>query len=322
MCGWLLRREDECVAATSIIASAPTLNARWSDASPQTSMSQTPPATLSMSARATAPIAGFPYEKAEASESSVIAPQIATTSIARIESTPTWEPWLYLAIGLVTAPVFALTPILKYMGWFLSALVHEMGHAAVAWLCGMPAIPAISLGGHAAAVHQEQSKFLVALIAIGLVWAAWKFLERAWRYVAIALVVVLYPLLALTDGKEFFHLVGGHGTELVFATLCLWKALDGGFTESRLERALYGTVGWYFLGNNALMCFGLISSASARAEYGTSGSFGLTNDYIRLAEDVLNWRLESVAGLMLVGCFLVLPAAIAFWRFTLAQRRG
>src|SRR5687768_14230403 len=55
------------------------------------------------------------------------------------------EPWIYLAIGLATAPVFALTPILGFMGWFLASLVHEMGHAAFAWVCGMPAIPAISL---------------------------------------------------------------------------------------------------------------------------------------------------------------------------------
>src|SRR5258705_8248603 len=32
------------------------------------------------------------------------------------------EPWLYLGIGLVTAPVFALTPFLGFMGWFLASL--------------------------------------------------------------------------------------------------------------------------------------------------------------------------------------------------------
>jgi hypothetical protein len=248
-------------------------------------------------------------------------PAVHVTS-RRVESAPAWEPWLYFGIGLATAPVFALTPILKFMGWFLAALVHEMGHSAVAWMFGMPSIPAISLAGHAAAVHQEQSKFLVALIACGLGGAAWKFLAGHWRFVAIGLVAVVYPSIALTGVKEFFFLAAGHGTELLFATLCLWKALDGGFTESRLERALYGTVGWYLLGKNAFMCIGLARSAAAREEYGANGSFGLTNDYIRLAEDVLNWRLESVALLMLAGCLLVLPAAIGFWRLTLGWRRS
>ena len=38
------------------------------------------------------------------------------------------EPWVYLGLGLVTAPIFALTPLLGFMGWFLASLVHEMGH--------------------------------------------------------------------------------------------------------------------------------------------------------------------------------------------------
>ena len=66
-------------------------------------------------------------------------------------------PWMYLGIGLVTAPIFALTPVLQLMGWFFASLVHEMGHSGFAWVCGMPSIPAISPTGHAAALHGDQS---------------------------------------------------------------------------------------------------------------------------------------------------------------------
>src|SRR5262245_9034805 len=55
------------------------------------------------------------------------------------------EPWIFLGVGLLAAPIFGTAPILGFMAWFLSALVHEMGHAAFAWLCGMPAFPAIAL---------------------------------------------------------------------------------------------------------------------------------------------------------------------------------
>lgn len=236
-----------------------------------------------------------------------------------VPSSP-WQPWRFLALGLVSAPIFGLTPILQYMGWFLASLVHEMGHAALAWLCGMPAIPAISLAGHAAAVHGEQHPFLVLCIASGLLFGAWKLLEGAARWVALASIAVLYPALALTHAKDLVHLLAGHGGELAFATLCLWKTLDGGFTESKFERALYGTVGWYLLGKNAFLCFGLMTSAGARAHYAENGSFGLTNDLIRAAEDVLNWRLESVALLMLVASVLVLPASIALWRIGIRVR--
>lgn len=255
----------------------------------------------------------------------VVAPIVeraqATRADDRASAPSRSEPWLYLGIGLVTAPIFAWTPILQYMGWFLSALVHEMGHAAISWFCGMPAIPAISLAGHAAAVHQEQSVVLALAIPCALAAAAWHFLEGRARWIAIGFVTVLYPVIAFTGVKEFLHLLAGHGGELAFATLCLWKALDGGFTESKAERALYGTVGWYLLGNNAFMCLGLMTSSAARSAYSQNGSFGLTNDYIRVAEDVLSWRVESVALLMLFACAAVLPVALGLWRASTAMRR-
>src|SRR6185436_19948299 len=119
----------------------------------------------------------------------------------------------------------------------------------------MPAIPAISLAGEAAAVHQDQSLVLALAIACALAAAAWQFLAGRARIVAIALVAVVYPAIAFTGAKELLHLLAGHGGELAFATLCLWNVLDGGFTKTPLERALYGTVGWYLLGKNAFLCF-------------------------------------------------------------------
>jgi hypothetical protein len=232
------------------------------------------------------------------------------------------EPWIYLGVGLVTAPVFALTPILRYMGWFLASLVHEMGHAAVAWSCGMPAIPAISLDGHAAAVHSEQSLFLFALIFAGLMAGVWRVFEGRVRWIVLGLVAVIHPAIALTGAKDLLHLLAGHGAELAFASVCLWKALDGGFTDSKLERGLYGTVGWYLLGKNLFLCWGLMRSAAARAEYDENGSFGLTNDYIRVAQEVLSCPLERVALTMLIASLLVLPAAFALWSLSRAMRRG
>jgi len=223
-------------------------------------------------------------------------------------------PWKYFAIGLATAPIFAWTPFLQYMGWFLASLVHEMGHAGFAWLCGMPAIPAISPAGHAAAVHGEQSIGLAILVLCALLYGAWRLLEGPARIVAMIVVAIAQPALAFTGAKEIAFLLCGHGGELAFATLALWKALDGGFTSSKLERGLYGTVGWYLVGKNVFLCVGLITSSSARAHYAANGSFGLTNDYIRAAEDVLGWRLESVAMLMLVASLATIPAAILLWR--------
>jgi hypothetical protein len=240
----------------------------------------------------------------------------AASSPKAEEAASSKEPWIYLAIGAVTAPIFALTPILGFMGWFLASLVHEMGHSAVAWFFGMPAFPAISLEGHAVSVHSEPIVVFAIFVGAGLAGAAWKLLEGRARWIALGIVGVVYPLLAFTDAKEVLHLLGGHGGELAFGALAIWKCLDGGFTESRLERALYGTVGWYLIGTNAKLCLGLMFSASSREWYGENGSFGLTNDMIRAAEDVLHWRLQSVAFLMLVATVAALAAAFGLWRIS------
>jgi len=181
----------------------------------------------------------------------------------------------------------------------------------------MPASPAISIDGHAAAVHGEQQLFLLALVALGLAAAAWRFLEGPARWIGLAAALVVHPLLALTGGKDLLHLLAGHGAEILFAILCLWKALDGGFTESRLERALYGTVGWFLVGKNAWLAFGLMTSADARALYNENGSFGFTNDYLRVAHEVVGCRLEVVAAGMLVATVLAVPAALLLWRLRL-----
>ena len=45
-----------------------------------------------------------------------------------------------------------------------------------------------------------------------------------------------------------------------------------------------------------------------------NGSFGLTNDYLRIAQDLLGWRLETVAWLALLASLVVVPAALGLWR--------
>ena len=258
-----------------------------------------------------------PARRARASDTALAEPARESEPSAR-RSSP--EAWSYLAIGALTAPVFALTPLLGFMGWFLASLVHEMGHAAFAWLCGMPAFPAIALDGHAAAMHGEQLPVLALLIAVALASSAWRWLDGRARWVAAGLLALGYPAVAFTPARELLHLLAGHGAELAFATLALWKTLDGGFTDSKAERGLYGTVGWFLWGKNVALCWGLVRSPAARAEYESSGSFGLTNDYLRVARDVLGWRVESVALVMLLLALAVLPAALGLWRASLVAR--
>jgi len=241
----------------------------------------------------------------------MVAPRQASASV---EGDSGFEPWVYLGIGLVTAPVLAFVPVVSFMGWFLSSLVHEMGHTAAAWLCGMPAFPAISLEGHAAALHSAQLAPLALFLTGALLFFSWRLFEGRTRWIVCGAIAVLHPLLCFTDAREVLHLLAGHLAEFGFSCMCLFRALSGGFTSSRVERALHGTLGWFLLGRNAWLCWGLVTSSGARALYQNNGSFGLTNDYIRLADDLLGWRLQTVAGGMLFVGALVLPLAFVLQR--------
>ena len=227
--------------------------------------------------------------------------------IAGMRAEPLRVPLAYLGLGLLFAPILTFTPLLRFMGWFLASLVHETGHCFFAWMAGSWSFPAISLAGHAMASHGPQSIALCFVIWFGIGALAWHMRHRRAWLIGLGALTLLYPLFAFTGLKEAVFLVGGHVGELAFAGIFFWRAIVGGFTESKAERALYALLAFFLVGQNLWLSGGLMWSAEVQEWYARSGSFGLTNDYIRLARDVLRTELSTVAGAMFVATLTVLP---------------
>jgi hypothetical protein len=223
--------------------------------------------------------------------------------------------WIHLAAGLPIALVLSLGPI-GFMGWFLSALVHEIGHSIAGWFLGCPAYPAIRLDGHAAAFHQPQVLFICLLVWAGLGATAWRF--RGQKLVPWLLypAILLYPAFAFTGAREILHLLAGHLAELIFATIFFWRALTGGFVRKEAERPLYAAWAWLLLGRCVILFAGLAFTETGRRAYASGGSFGLVNDLLRVAGH-LETGLPAVAIPMLLLSLLPLPLA-----FLLARRRS
>jgi len=241
-------------------------------------------------------------------------PVLSVRTPGRRSSLPDWL--VYLGVGAAVAPVFTFTPILRYMGWFLGSLCHETGHCLFAWLAGAWAFPAISLAGHAMAQHGPPSRLLCFVIWALLAYGAYAQRDRRAWLLLLGGAALLYPLYAFTSLKEVFFLLGGHLGELAFAGVFFWRALVGGFSGSNAERAAYAAVGWYLVGSNVWLDWGLMFDVGVQEWYRSSGSFGLTNDFIRLGRH-LGIGLEVVAGMMLVVTLAVLPVA---WLFARAAR--
>lgn len=211
--------------------------------------------------------------------------------------------WRWLGLGCALALVS--TAVLPgYFFWFLCALPHEMGHATVGCLLGRPAAPAISLGGHAWTGIADRQTVLVVLVA--LVAAASAVLafrrQRTGLAVAAAAAAIALPIVAFTGLSEVLISLGGHVGELLFAGYCYALVFTGGKTGTPQERTACAFAGSLVQAVNVKMCFLLMTSPAARSHYGSSGSLGMKNDYLVLAEDLLHCKLETVsAGMLLLA---------------------
>jgi hypothetical protein len=223
-------------------------------------------------------------------------------------------PWFMLLVGAVSGSLWLVLPFVSMVGWILGALVHELGHCAVSWLFGIPAIPALSLTGDAMTIPLGQSNWLLGLVWAGLGITAMRLENRRLRIIGLALVGAVYPLFALTPAREILVVLGGHLGELVFAILCIWRGMTRGFTQSYVERALYTSVGWYLMAANLSLTWGLLWSESSRLDYAQNGSFGLTNDYLYLSESLLGCSLQTIAVVMTFVALLVVPASLLVWK--------
>jgi hypothetical protein len=216
--------------------------------------------------------------------------------------------WFYLAIGVPIALALSFGP-LGFMGWFLRALVHELGHTAVAWFFGCPAFPAIRLDGHAAAFHQNQIVLFALAVWAGIGGLAWHLRAHRRLLGALWVLMVAYPLLAFTEAREVVHLLAGHLFELGFAAVFFWRALTGGFVKQEAERPLYAALGWLLMGGCISLFWSLSFSEGGRQAYASGGSFGLVNDLIRVT-GYIHCRLGTAAIPMLLLSLVPLPLAL------------
>jgi hypothetical protein len=232
------------------------------------------------------------------------------------------SPFFHLGWGLVLAGVFSLPFFLfKTIGWVFESVVHEMGHTLMAYFMGSIALPAIRLDGHAATVSLEQSPILAGIVWLLLVLGAVWFGIFKHRPLLITMVVLalLYPFFAFSDRKEWLLLIAGHGGEMVIATIFLWRSMVPTYKVQEEERMLYAALGWYLWFQNLIMNWNLVYSQESRDWYAENGSFGLENDFMRIA-DMFGWSLPFLSGVMLLLFLAVPPLGLIWARWSILHR--
>jgi hypothetical protein len=235
----------------------------------------------------------------------------APCSLEPDESTTRWR---WLALGFVAAAVAHLFLPCNFT-WFLCALPHEMGHASVGCLLGHPSAPAIALHGEAWTGIAELRGWLVWVMAAAAATGAYLVRARLPACIALGITALAIPPIAFSPVSSVLISAGGHLGELAFAAYCYHLCWTGGRTDTPQERIACAMAGALIQTTNLRLCFGLLSDAGARAHYASSGSLGMKNDYLVLAEDLCGCQLQSVALLMLFASALALPIGLfTGWR--------
>lgn len=194
----------------------------------------------------------------------------------------------------------------------LSTLVHEMGHSFFGWIFGYPSIPAFDLryGGGVAMELKDRSTPILVMIYMAFAYGFWHFRRNPLALIALGVFVVGYSVVAFTGLRELLMIFMGHGTELVFAALALYRGFSGKCVAHELERLAYAVVGWFLVLHNLLFAGGLIVSEQARFWYGQAKGGGHWMDFDRIARNHLGVSLQLVA-LFFFCCCLMAPV-IAF----------
>ncbi len=228
------------------------------------------------------------------------------------------DEWLMLAIG---SGVALISMVLFWPGWILGTfktLAHEFGHALFGWLLGCPSIPAFDmLHGGGVTLVAEKSTLLLLVIYAAMGYLIYVYRKNTKTVILLSILAAAHLWLTLTTGHSVVILFMGHGTELLIATLFIYRALSGRSIINEAERPLYAIIGFYITFYDIDMAHKLLTDLSSMAEYMDGKGGELDNDFVVIAQEYLHVDVRSVVIFFLI-CSL-LPPIISYLSFRYEQ---
>lgn len=195
---------------------------------------------------------------------------------------------------------------------FFSMWIHELGHAAAAWLCGRWAFP----GPWFTPVGNQRSWIVATMIAAGLGYATVRWRRSAWMVLPLALIgAQLWCTILLSEGAVTSFIVwSGDGGCMVFGTLLMLSFYAGKTSQIRT-----GWLRWGFLViGAAALADGLATWWTARTDrdaipFGENEGQGLSDPTVLVFQ-----RQFSIPGLVngyvALGLLCLVVLAVAYLR--------
>jgi hypothetical protein len=227
------------------------------------------------------------------------------------------ESWKIMVAGVcLTVLVFSSWQINFLLSYFV-VLIHELGHSAISWLFGFPAIPAFDFihGGGMSVWSPERWFVLVWLVYVGFGWLFYRYRHNSLTCQCLWATVLLYSLCAFTPLHTALRILMGHGFELIFAGIFGYRGLSGFACRHAIERPLYLMLSLFTIMYELRFISGLWFDTDARALY-LQGKGGLINhDLVLVARDYLHVDLTVVLGLLTFATLATPLITLVLYRY-------
>lgn len=226
------------------------------------------------------------------------------------------KAWQSLGGGLAITVAVLLIPFLSFVFHYMLILVHELGHAIFGWLFGYPSLPAFDfMYGGGLTSHQDRKMIIVVVIYLLLAGLFYIFRRNRLTLLFLVALVGLYTMAVFTPLHQLIILFMGHGAELVFGGIFLYRALSGSSIIVPAERPLYAFLGFFVLFMDLRFAHRLMTSEVFRAEYGAAKGGGHWMDFSRIANEILGVELTSVAAFFFLVCVVTVITAYLVFRY-------
>lgn len=188
-----------------------------------------------------------------------------------------------------------------YLSYFV-ILVHELGHTALSWLFGFPALPAFDFmnGGGVSVSANDRYFAIVWLVYGGLGWLGYRYRRNKLTVQVLVAVGVIYSLCAFSHVHQLLQTAMGHGFELIFAGMFCYRGLSGFACRYSIERPLYVMLGLFTVVYDLRFCWNLLFDPVTLSIYLEGKGGVIDNDLVRVARDHLHVNLAVVVWLFLL----------------------
>lgn len=211
-----------------------------------------------------------------------------------------------LLIGLITGLILCLIPWLRFILSYLVIIIHELGHTVAGWVMGYPSIPAFDfIHGGGITLQLNERWALIPLVFYGLIgFLIYYFRRNQLTVITLTGLAGIYTFAYFTRLSQLFIIAMGHGLELVFICLFLYRALTGWGCQQPGEQTLYGVLGFFMLFYNLNFTRQLLFDATMRELYLMGKGDVLDHDFVRIAREFLGVDLSLVVVLFALCCLL------------------